>query len=141
MFPSREEYEHFIYSLPEKHTSILYSALVVVPRSPTVATVRGELGFQGDLRLFIIEVVDFSQQRIVDYSYEVRRGDDKLHWYDCWPHPHIPSLQTSHPHHKHIPPDIKNNRIAAPQISFDHPNLPFLIGEIENPMHVSDVVS
>lgn len=35
------------------------------------------------------------------------------------------------PHHKHIPPDIKHNRIPAPGLSFSQPNLPFIIAEIE----------
>jgi hypothetical protein len=35
------------------------------------------------------------------------------------------------PHHKHIPPDIKHNRIPAPSVSLEHPNLPGLIQEIE----------
>ncbi len=35
------------------------------------------------------------------------------------------------PHHKHIPPDIKHHRIPAPGLSFQQPNLPFLIEEIE----------
>ena len=39
--------------------------------------------------------------------------------------------QSTHPHHKHIPPDIKHNRIPAPGLSFDEPNLPFLIREVE----------
>ncbi len=38
---------------------------------------------------------------------------------------------STHPHHKHIPPDIKHNRIPAPNLSFDAPNLPFLIQEVE----------
>ena len=37
----------------------------------------------------------------------------------------------SDPHHKHIPPNIKHHRIPAPNLSFTRPNLPFLIGEIE----------
>lgn len=40
-------------------------------------------------------------------------------------------LASTHPHHKHIPPDIKHNRIPAPGLSFTRPNLPFLIEEIE----------
>ncbi|MEN8215749.1 MAG: hypothetical protein ABFS56_05115 [Pseudomonadota bacterium] len=35
-------------------------------------------------------------------------------------------LASTHPHHKHIPPDIKHNRIPAPILSFTHPNLPEL---------------
>jgi hypothetical protein len=37
----------------------------------------------------------------------------------------------THPHHKHIPPNIKHHRIPAPDVSFTRPNLPFLIEEIE----------
>jgi len=39
-------------------------------------------------------------------------------------------LASTHPHHKHIPPDIKHNRIPAPELSFTQPNLPFLMQEI-----------
>jgi len=39
--------------------------------------------------------------------------------------------QIPHPHHKHISPDLKHNRIPAPGISFKQPNLPTLIEEIE----------
>jgi hypothetical protein len=33
--------------------------------------------------------------------------------------------------YKHIPPEIKHNRIPAPEMSFTKPNLPTLIREIE----------
>jgi hypothetical protein len=35
------------------------------------------------------------------------------------------------PHHKHVPPNIKHNRIPAPEMSFAKPNLPVLIAEVE----------
>jgi predicted nucleic acid-binding protein len=44
--------------------------------------------------------------------------------------PHTMAWNTD-PHHKHIPPDIKNHRLPAPELSFTRPNLPFLIQEIE----------
>jgi len=66
------------------------------------------------------------------YSYEVFREDEKLYWYDSFPHPHIAELSTTHPHHKHIPPDIKHHRIPAPELNLKKPNLPYLIKEIEN---------
>jgi hypothetical protein len=47
------------------------------------------------------------------------------------PHPNDPSLASTDPHHKHVPPNIKRNRIPAPQMSFTQPNLPALIQEIE----------
>jgi len=40
-------------------------------------------------------------------------------------------LAATHPHHKHIPPDIKHHRIPAPGLSFTRPNLPVLIAEIK----------
>ena len=37
----------------------------------------------------------------------------------------------THPHHKHVPPNIKHHRIPASDLVFTEPNLPFLIREIE----------
>jgi len=54
-----------------------------------------------------------------------------LWWYDSMPHPDVPELQSTHPHHKHIPPEIKQHRIPAPEMSSTRPNLPVLIREIE----------
>ena len=51
--------------------------------------------------------------------------------YDPQPHPNDPTLASTAPHHKHVPPDIKHHRIPAPGLSFDRPNLPLLIEEIE----------
>lgn len=33
-------------------------------------------------------------------------------------------------YHKHVPPNIKRNRIPAPDLSFTRPNLPFLVNEV-----------
>ena len=68
---------------------------------------------------------------IDEYGYKVWQGENKLYWYDAQPHPNDPSLQSSYPHHKHIPPDIKHNRIPAPGMQFTSANLPFLIRETE----------
>jgi hypothetical protein len=35
------------------------------------------------------------------------------------------------PEYEHIPPDIKHHRVPAPELSFDRPNLPFLLAEIK----------
>jgi len=56
--------------------------------------------------------------------------EEKLYWYDSFPHPNVPSLSATHPHHKHVRPNLKRNRISAPDLSFTRPNLPFLIDEI-----------
>jgi hypothetical protein len=60
-----------------------------------------------------------------------RRVGEKFCWYDSQPHPGDPLLVSTHPHHKHIPPDIKHHRIPAPEMSFMRPNLPLVISEIE----------
>jgi hypothetical protein len=103
--------------------------------------------------LCVYELLNFQQGRIEAYRYKVSQchipfiehplpeseeycrasyaGKEKLYWYDSWPHPNDPSLALTHPHHKHIPPDIKHHRVPAPGLSFTRPNLPFLIEEIE----------
>ncbi|MEM7483455.1 MAG: DUF6516 family protein [Acidobacteriota bacterium] len=49
--------------------------------------------------------------------------------YDSQPHPNDESLQVTHPHHKHVPPNIKHNRVPAPNMGFGRPNLPALVEE------------
>ena len=131
MLPSLKEYELFIYGIRERSPAIQSSTLVLVRVGRAVAYVRGEILFKGDIKLKITEALDFRKGLISGYSYEVYRGDEKLYWYDPQPHPGDPTLASSHPHHKHIPPDIKHNRIPAPDLSFTEPNLSFLIEEIE----------
>ena len=58
-------------------------------------------------------------------------GGEKLYWYDPQPHSNDPTLTSTAPHHKHVPPDIKHHRIPAPGLSFDRANLPLLIEEVE----------
>lgn len=93
----------------------------------------GTLHFDRDIRLLVRERIDFHRlPAVIDaYGYEVWQGEQKLYWYDCQPHPDDAALQSTHPHHKHVPPDIKRNRIPAPGMSFVEPNLPLLIREIE----------
>ena len=68
---------------------------------------------------------------IASYGYEVYRHADRLYWYDDFPHPLDPSLASTLPHHKHVPPDIKHNRIPAPTMSFRRPNLSAILDEVE----------
>jgi hypothetical protein len=95
--------------------------------------VSGEIFFDQDLRLVIRERILYDRLPAVidEYGYEAWRGDEKLFWYDSQPHPNDPRLQSTHPHHKHVPPDIKHNRVPAPGFSFSEPNIPLLIREIE----------
>ena len=107
---------------------------MVVRREATIAVLRGESEFSPGLRLVVREKLSFAQApgRIQGYGYEVWRGNELLYWYDSQPHPSEPSLASTDPHHKHVPPDIKHNRVPAPGLVFDAPNLPFLIAEIES---------
>jgi hypothetical protein len=68
---------------------------------------------------------------ITAYGCEVYQGDERLFWYDDFPHPSDPALASTFPHHKHVPPDFRNHRIPAPGMSFTLPNLPRLVQEIE----------
>jgi hypothetical protein len=126
-------YERFVYSLQEHFPAILCSTLTVVHKGKDVAELRGEVEFEGKLCLGVREYLRFDLQppRILQYSYEVRRGGEKLYWYDSQPHPNDSTLAGTYPHHKHIPPNIKRNRILAPHLGFTQFNLLFLIEEIE----------
>lgn len=132
-FQSLREYEEFIYTLAQRFSSIAFSTLVLARRGATLASVSGDVHFHSGHRLSLRERLVFEDGalRIVRYSYEVWRGQSQLYWYDPQPHPHIPELAATNPHHKHLPPDIKHNRVPAPGISFTQPNLPFLIHEVE----------
>lgn len=131
MPPTLEEYETFIYSLPARYPAIRHALLSFIRLGSLTATVRAEIFFLHDIVLRVRQTLDFAEGFIQSYSYEVYRGEEKLYWYDSWPHPQIPELATTDPHHKHVPPDLKHHRLPAPALSFDRPNLPFLIQEIE----------
>ena len=107
------------------------STLVVWSASPYTGVAEGEIFFIQGLRLRVREELDFEAGLITSYGYEAYRGNRRLWWYDDFPHPHDPTLAATFPHHKHLPPDIKHHRVPAPGISFDRPNLPLLIAEIE----------
>jgi hypothetical protein len=132
MFTSLETYEQFIYQLPQHYPIIHASTLVLVRHGRYTAQVRGDIHFSGGIRLHVYEeLIALRQVRLTAYGYEVWQGEEKLYWYDSQPHPHVPELASTHPHHKHIPPDIKHHRIPAPGLSFTEQNLPYLIQEIE----------
>ena len=128
-----EDYEIFLYTLADQFPSVRRSTVTFVRVGATLARVSGELHFQQDVRLVIRErILYYRLPAVIDwYGYEVWQGTRKLYWYDSQPHPNESTLQSSHPHHKHMPPDIKHNRIPAPEMSFTSPNLPVLIREVE----------
>lgn len=107
------------------------STVAVWSDSPYTGTAEGEVFFSGGIWLRMREELDFDAGLITSYGYEVYRGKERLYWYDDFPHPKDPTLASSYPHHKHVPPDIKRHRIPAPEMSFSRPNLPVLMQEIE----------
>ncbi len=130
---SLEAYEELVYQIHDLSPYVLYSTLVLKRREKLAAVLSGEVVFANDLKLVVYERLNFGSQEsgfIWDYGYEVKVGDAVQYWYDSQPHPNDPTLQATHPHHKHLPPDIKHHRIPAAGLSFREPNLPFLIEEI-----------
>jgi len=131
IFSTFDAYEQFLYLLPDRFASIQSSTLALIRHGKSVAVVRGEVWFAQHVRLIVREqLLALPIVEITDYGYEIYQAMHKLYWYDPQPHPHIPALQSNHPHHKHVPPDIKHNRVLALGLSFTQPNLPFLIEEI-----------
>ncbi|MCK5509844.1 MAG: hypothetical protein KAI50_15125 [Desulfobacterales bacterium] len=124
-------YGKLIYSLQERYPSVQCCTLVLATIGPTLAKLEGQIIFEGDVVLDVWELVDFAAGQIRNYSYEIYQVGEKIAWYDPFEHPHITELASTYPHHKHISPDLKHNRIPAPIISFKRPNLPTLIEEIE----------
>lgn len=126
-------YEKLVYSIRNTSQYIKSSDLVLQRRGKYNCWLVGTISFNKNIRLQIAEALDFTIESVIrHYSYTVYRNDEKLYWYDSQGHPNDPDLQSTHPHHKHIPPDIKHNRLPAPELSFKKPNLPFLIREIED---------
>ncbi|MGH7456809.1 MAG: toxin-antitoxin system TumE family protein [bacterium] len=127
---SLSAYSHFIAQSLNR-PNVQRSTVVVWPDSPYTGIAEGEVSFSNGVRLRMREELDFDAGLITAYGYEVYRGDEKLYWYDDFPHPHDPTLASTFPHHKHVPPDIKHNRVPAPEINFMRPNLSVLLDEIE----------
>ena len=123
-------YSQFLATVLDR-SDVAHSTITVWPVSAYTGIVEGELFFVGGFRLRIREEIDFDEQLITAYGYEAYQDTHKLYWYDDFPHPNTPSLASTHPHHKHIHPNIKHNRIPAPGLSFTDPNLPHIIEEIE----------
>jgi hypothetical protein len=128
-----DDYELYTYTLTERFASVRGSTVTFVRLGATLARVSGELRFDHNIRLVVRERILYHRlPAFIDwYGYEVWQGEQKLYWYDPQPHPDDPVLASSQPHHKHISPNIKHNRVPAPGMSFSQPNFPALIREIE----------
>jgi len=127
---SLADYSRFVAQLTD-HPAVQRSTVRIWSDSPYTGLAEGELFFTNHFRLRIREELDFDAGLITSYGYEAYHGEERLYWYDDFPHPNDPTLASTFPHHKHAPPDIKRNRVPAPEMSFTRPNLPALIREIE----------
>jgi uncharacterized protein DUF6516 len=126
---SRADYENVLYSLIEQYPEVTNSTLRLYPNSATTAFSRGSVYFHNGLELRVFEYLDLTDGELLDYSYTVLRGEERVRWYDPQPHPELTELALTFPHHRHEPPDIKQNRRPTPGITFHVPNLPTLIAD------------
>lgn len=128
---SLADYSRFVTEILNR-PSILQSTIRVWSTSPFTGTTEGEATFSNGLRLRMREELDFAYGLITSYGYEVYQGTERLYWYDDFPHPDESLLASTFPHHKHVPPDIKRNRIPVDYMQFAKPNLLVIIKEIES---------
>jgi hypothetical protein len=127
---SLADYTQFLAELLNR-PDVARSTVTVWSASPFTGIAEGEVFFVDGFRLRMREELDFDERLITSYGYEIYRETEKLYWYDDFPHPNDPTLASTHPHHKHVPPNIKRNRIPAPGISFTTPNLLQIVQELE----------
>ena len=114
---SLADYSHFMAELLDR-PSVIRSTVAVWSDSPYTGIAEGEVFFSNGIRLRLREELDFDAGLIASYGYEVHQGMERIYWYDDFHHPKDPALASTLPHHKHVPPDIKHNRIPAPEMSF-----------------------
>jgi Family of unknown function (DUF6516) len=127
---SLADYSQFIAGIVNR-PEIERSTISVWSESPFSGVAEGEIFFSKGVRLRLREELDFDESIITSYGYEAYQFEERLFWYDDFPHPNDKSLASTFPHHKHIPPGIKHHRIPAAHLSFTQPNLPVLIEEIK----------
>lgn len=124
-------YSAWIYALADRHPFVTHSTLVLIPVGATLARLEGRIECAQGLAVEAWELVDFSKQQIRAYSYELYRHGGKVCWYDAWLHPEIPALAATFPHHKHVLPNLRDNRVPAPGISLNRPNLDVVLADAQ----------
>ena len=127
---SLNDYSSFVAMWLDR-PAVMRSTVSVWSTSPYTGVAEGEVFFTFDFRLRLRQELDFDAGLITSYGYELYRHGELLWRYDDFPHPQDPTLASTFPHHKHVPPDIKHHRVPAAGISFSRPNLPLLVEEIE----------
>src|ERR1051326_6702588 len=127
---SLDAYGRLIAEIATRRT-VERSTIRVWSDSSHTGIAEGEIFFSNGLRLRVREELDFSAGLITSYGYEVYKNENRLYWYDDFPHPEIPELAATFPHHKHVEPNIRHTRVPAPGLSVTEPNLPRVVDEIE----------
>ena len=125
-------YSTYVYTVAERHPIVTGSTLALAPIGATLAKLEGRIECQGGIHLEVWELIDFAAHRIRTYSYEVYRDGGKICWYDPWPHPEIPALASTFPHHRHVPPDLRHHRVPAPGIRFEAQDLDVLLEDVRH---------
>lgn len=123
------DYTAFLYSLPQHYPAVATSTLQIYKQSASTAFVRGSIYLHGGLELQVFEYLDTIDGQVLEYSYTMLHGGDRIRWYDPQPHPELPELASTFPHHLHEPPDIKHNRRPAPGLGFSTSNIHILIAD------------
>jgi hypothetical protein len=83
---SLERYARFVADLLHR-PEVERSTLAVWSTSPYTGVAEGEVFFIGGFRLRVREELDFNAGLITAYGYEIYRGDQRLCWWDDFPHP------------------------------------------------------
>jgi hypothetical protein len=60
-FPSRQDYELLIYTLPQRYPEIVFSSVRLYTTSRGTATVMGSVRFRSRLELHVFEAVEFDE--------------------------------------------------------------------------------
>jgi hypothetical protein len=123
-------YSAFVYALANRHPHVTSTMLALAPIGAALGKLEGRVECQAGVQVEVWELIDFAARRIRAYSYEVYRDGEKICWYDSWAHPEIPALASTFPHHRHIVPNLRENRVPAPGISFESPNLDVILRDV-----------
>ena len=110
MLPEFNLYCELVAALPQRYLQIKSSTLRAFTIGPFAAEIEGQLTFADGFVLDVWELLDLSPRAIRRYSYALDQHGERVWWYDPQEHPNDPTLASTHPHHKHVHPDIKHNR-------------------------------
>jgi hypothetical protein len=75
---SRLAYEHLLYTLLQQYPDVASPSLHLFTTSSTTGLVKGSVWLHNGLELRVHELVDLSDGEILDYSYDVFRGEEPV---------------------------------------------------------------